>query len=233
MARHDLFIPARDRTLVSILKEVTKLHFRGYNNRAIGEKLNLDQTAVARYVKMIADKASESENYDRFLSDTITRTMESIHGIDELMSEAWNLLEYCKEEVPQRNAMGGLIFETDDNGEPVFNSMTGKEKVLLGPRSPGRIPGVLNQIAGLVKQRAELLKLIGPKVDISIKLQIQEQTQARILETLKGLDPETYTMLYRQLEVITESTNEKRLALTGGVDEDPPSDFIEAEYAHL
>ena len=82
-----------------------------------------------------------------------------------------------------------------------------------------------NTLIALGKQRSELLKLVGPKVDISVRLQIQSTIQARILEAISGVAPDLYRALHREIQIITESAGDEPLAISGG-----RGDYIDGEF---
>lgn len=203
---------ASELNYIGRLKQVSTLHFRGFSNRKIAAEMETDEKTIRKMVAIITDQVREFDDINSHLNDLIARTGEELTKLNELEAEQWKLLDWCTEEVVQVDGFGNPLKVIDCN--------TGKltDEVQVGPRKPTMIPTVTAQIANLSKQRAELLKLIGPKVDISVKLQLQEQTQVRILEVLRELAPDTYAQLHRELTIIAESIQgEAQKALPAGV----------------
>jgi hypothetical protein len=212
-------VAAKDLNLIGRLKQVSRLHFRGFSNRKIAEEMGMTLAQVDRDVRTVTDRVKEFDNLDEYLRDLIKRTGEELTQLGELAAEQWKLLDHASEIVAQTDPFGNPIKEIN----PETGQQTGR--VQTGPRSPGLVISITNALLSIGKRRAELLKLVDPKIDISIKLQIQEQTQGRILEVLQSLAPDIYAQLYRELEIIQETVEQK--ALRGG------DDTIEGEFREV
>jgi hypothetical protein len=208
-------VKASDLSTAARLKQVAKLHFRGFSARKIAEEMGYGWKAATRDVALITDQVREFEDINEYLRDLVARTQEQLTQLAELAAEQWKLLDDASEIVVRTDAFGAPL--------PVLDPITGKPtgEFQKGPRAPGQVIAASSMLVGIGKQRAELLKLIGPKVDISIKLQLQEQTQARILEVLQGLAPDVYAQVYRELQIIAEASEQKAL---------PAGDAIDAEF---
>lgn len=217
---------ARDLSTVARLKQVAKYHFRGWSPARIAREMDCDQRTVAKDIAQITSQTRELDNVGAYLNDLIARTGEQIVQLDEIAAEQWKLLDWCTEEVVQVDAFGNPLSELDPQTGQV-QKVNGYPKPQLGPRKPGMIPTVTAQLQKTLEQRAQLLKLIGPKVDISVKLQVQEQTQARILEAIATAAPELYGQLYKELQIIAE-TAEQQFSLPPGT-----AEAIEVEFTDV
>lgn len=202
------------------LKQVSKLHFRGFSTRKIAEEMDMPIRSVERDVATITDRIREFDDIEKTLKDLVGNTQVELTKLNELEAEQWKQLDHASERVVQTDAFGNALFE--------LNQRTGEktQNPILGPRSPGHIISSTNALLGIGKQRAELLKLIGPKVDITVRLQLQQKVQTRILEAIQGADPALYAQIYREIQVIAE-TSTTQTALN------PGRDTIDAEYTEV
>lgn len=210
---------AADLSLHERLREVARWHFRAQSARKIAEMMGMSEAQVRRDIKVITARIKEFDDLDKHLRDIVARLGEEITKISELESEQWKLLDWAMEEVVQVAGPFGTPV-------PILDPRTGQPtgQFEVGPRKPGMIPVITAQLASLSKQKAEYLKIIGPKVDISVNLNLQLRAQSLILEKLRGLDPTTYSVLYKELQVLAEANGQK--ALPAGTD-----DVIDAEFA--
>lgn len=221
---------AAEMTLPERLKFVAKWHFRGTSNRKIAAMLSCSSSLIDNDVKRITSQMREHPDIDEHLRNIVARLGEELTKIGEAEAECWQLMDWCSEEVVQ---LGGPfmapIKKYDKHGAEMKDSM-GHTVYEMGPRKPSMIPGLIAQISSLSKQKAEYLKIIGPKVDISVNLQLQLKMQSVIMERLKEIDPNVYATLYRELQVIAES--EGKLALAPGKEDALDAQFVEVEHAN-
>lgn len=210
---------ARDLNTLGRLKEVGRWHFRGMSIRKIAELLEMSADQVRKDVNLIKSRTREFEDLDSYLKDLIARTGEELTKLTNHEAELYEVLDYAKEHVVKLDGFGQPIPKRDPlTGKPIEGQFE------AGPRSPTQIGQTVRDLAAISKQRAELLKLIGPKVDISMNLQLQLQMQSRILEVIKEY-PEVYSAVYQQLRVIAENAKAKPLAIAALAE-----DALDAEY---
>lgn len=177
-------------------QEVSELYFRGLPQHAIAKQLGARQSEVKHYIEIIQMSAYKSDMMDAFFENLQQRTMEHLAALDSQITIAYQELDYARERVVQVNQFGSAIQELDErSGQP-------NGKIMLGPRHPAAIPKLLKQLEALYKQKAEVLKIVGQKSDVTIKLQISHQIQTVILEYIQTLSPEIYAELYRQIQAI-------------------------------
>lgn len=217
---------ASEMTLHERLKNVARWHFRGQSERKIAEMLVMSPSQVHRDIQTITARIKEFDDLDKHLRDIVARLGEEITKISELEAEQWRLLDWAMEEVVQVAGPFGTPVPVLD---PKTAQPTGEwEK---GPRKPSLIPVITAQLSSLSKQKAEYLKIIGPKVDISVNLNLQLRAQALILEKLRGLDPNTYAVLYKELQVLAEAGGQK--ALPAATEEVIDAEFHASEVEHV
>lgn len=217
---------AADLNLHGRLKEVSKWHFRGFSHRKIAEMMECDEATIRRDVKLITDRMREFEDLDEHLRNVVARLGEEITKISELEAEQWKLLDWASEEVIQVGGpFNSPIAVVGEDGQPKKDPLTGAPMFEKGPRKPGMIPVIVAQIASLSKQKAEYLKIVGPKVDIAVNLNMTMRVQTLILEKIRSADPDLYAQIYRELRVLKESGG--KMALPSG------DDAIEAEYTDV
>lgn len=210
---------AKDLNLIGRLKEVSRLHFRGMSSRIIAREMDMQESAVKRDILTITDRVKELDNVDEYLKDLVARTGEELTQLNEMRAETWKQLDYASEMTVVTDPFGNPIMDLD----LATGASTGRPK--QAPRSAGMVISATNTLIALGKQRSELLKLVGPKVDISVRLQIQSTIQARILEAISGVAPDLYRALHREIQIITESAGDEPLAISGG-----RGDYIDGEF---
>lgn len=214
---------AGEMTLHERLKAVARWHFRGISSRKIADMIGSNEQQIRRDIKTITSQIREFPDIEAHLRDLVARLGEEITKITELEAEQWKLLDWATEEVVQvGGAFMSPIAVVGDNGQPKKDEY-GNIVYEKGPRKPTMVPVITAQIANLSKQKAEYLKIIGPKVDVSINLNLQLRTQALIMEKLRSLDPTTYALLYNELQVLVEASGQKALPV-------PSPDAIDAEF---
>jgi hypothetical protein len=212
---------AADLGLHERLKECAKWHFRGISMRKIAEMMGYSEAQVRRDVALISSRIKEFDDLDRHLRDIVARLGEEITKLSELEAEQWKLLDWATEEVIQvAGPFGTPVPVLADNGQPQKDQF-GNTLYEKGPRKPNMVPIITAQLSNLSKQKAEYLKIIGPKVDISVNLNLQLRAQALILEKLRTVDKATYAILYNELQVLAEANGQKAL---------PSGDVIDAEF---
>lgn len=200
------------------IKEVGKWHFRHFSIRQIAEKTGLSPNTVQKYIAIIRDRMQGMPDVDNWIRDTVARTMEEIDKLNELEIKAWEMLDWASELVP----------DLDKDGCEQFNPETGQK--IMKPRRPGYVTQASGQIMQIGRQRAELLKLIGNKVDLTVNLQFALKVQSVVMEKLNELDPIKYAELHREIGVLAdqfEKQNGEKVALPG-TPVDPV--IIEGEY---
>lgn len=177
-------------------ESVTEHYFRGLNVQSIARTLGAKQSEVQQIVDIIEHSAYRSETMSAFFEDLQQRTMEHLRALDEQLKICYAELDEARERIVKVNEFGGPVFEADPS--------TGLKTTtpMMVPRSAAVIPKLLKQIETLLKQKAEVLKLVGQKTDVTVKLQISHQVQTVILEFIQTLSPEIYAELYRQIEAI-------------------------------
>ena len=190
-------------------REVSELYFRGLSQQAIAKQLGARATEVKHYVEIIQMSAYKSDMMDEFFENLQQRTMEHLTALDAQIAITYAELDYARERVVQVNGFGVAIQELDErSGQP-----TGK--YMVGPRHAGSIPKLLKQLEVLYKQKAEVLKIVGQKSDMTIRLQISHQVQTVILEYIQTLSPEIYAELYRQIEAIVPDAKALSVTIDG------------------
>jgi len=208
-------------SLPDTLREVAKWHFRGMSKPWIADRLGLSMETVSKYLKHITARIKQFDDVDKYLKDLIARTGEELTKLSLLEAELWKMHEWASKMVVKVDNFGNPIPVRDhETGQPIPGQFE------VGPNKAGYIPIIVGQMGQLYKQRAELLKLIGPKVDVSVNLQFQLETQGRILQILRESAPEVYAQVYRELKVVANQhalKDKENLAL--------PGDTIDAEFS--
>jgi predicted transcriptional regulator len=190
-------------------QEVSELYFRGLSHQAIAKQLGARPSEIKHYIEIIQMSAYKSEMMDAFFENLQQRTMEHLAALDSQIAIAYQELDYARERVVQVSQFGTALAELDiRSGQP-----TGK--IMLGPRHAAAIPKLLKQLEVLHKQKAEVLKIVGQKSDMTIKLQISHQVQTVILEYIQTLSPDIYAELYRQIEAIVPDSQALTTTLEG------------------
>jgi len=214
-----------DLNLLGRLKLVSKWHFRGVSGRKMAQMFGTDEKEVRKCIAQITSRVREFEDIDAHLKNLIARTGEELTKLGELEADLWQQLDHAKEMTVKVDGFGVPIRKLDlVSGQPVKEN--GNDVFEIVPRKASIIPTLVGQLANLSKQKAELLKLIGPKVDISVNLQLQLQMQSRLMEVIRESSPELYGRVYRELQVLADNAKQT-LALPSG------TDVIDAEYEEV
>lgn len=186
---------ARNDERIARIKEVGKWHFRHLSSRQIAEKCGLSLTTVTKYIAIIKDRMQGLDDIDVFIRDVVARTMEELDRLQEQEVKLWELLDWASTPVHDTK------WDKDTKeSEPIYIDGV----PLMKPRSPGYITQATAQMQQVIRMRAELLKLIGNKVDISINLQFAQKTQVLILEKMAELAPEHYRQLRAEIAVLAD-----------------------------
>lgn len=188
---------------------ISELYFRGLTVPTIARQVGARPSEVQHYIDIIQMSAYKSDMMDKFFENLQQRTMEHIAALDSQIAITYHELDYARERVVQITQFGTAINELD----PVTGQPTGA--IMLGPRHASAIPKLLKQLEVLYKQKAEVLKIVGQKSDVTVKLQITHQVQTVILEFIQALDPMVYANLYRQIQAIVPDSHALSTTLEG------------------
>jgi hypothetical protein len=177
-------------------EQVSELYFRGLTVPVIARQLGAKPSEITHHIEIIQMSAYKSDKMDKFFDNLQQRTMEHLAALDSQIAIAYQELDYARERVIQVNQFGAPIRELDSQ-----TGVAGNE-FMFGPRNAPAIPKLMKALEVLHKQKAEVLRIVGQKSDVTVKLQITHQVQTVILEFIQQLDPSVYADLYRQIQAI-------------------------------
>lgn len=226
----DLARVVREDERIEKIKAVAKWHFRHFSVRQIAEKTGLSPTTVQNYIKLVKDRMQGMEDVDAFIRDVVTRTMEELDRLQEQELKVWDMLDWSSTLVPDYKR-SPRDDNADDEGERYVDPVT--KEPLMKPRSPGYMIQATAQLQAIIRQRAELLKLIGNKVDLTVNLQFAQKVQIAIMEKMGELDPVKYRELRREIEVMAEQFKMKtgeNVALPAGAAPNASEIVVEGVY---
>ncbi|SRR6266704_647335 len=178
---------------------VGELYFRGLSVPAIAKQLGAPWSEVRHFIDIIAMSAYKSDRMEAFFENLQQRTMEHITALDAQIEITYFELDAARERVVALDEEGFPLVERDPRtGAPT-------QKLKTRPRSERMIAPMLSQLERLHRQKADVLKIINQKSDMTVKLQISHQIQNVILEYIQTLSPEVYAELHRQISAIVPS----------------------------
>ena len=215
---------AHDMTYVNRIKRVQTLTYQGLNPRQIAEKLGYSIGRAKADVALVRSQVRDIDNLEAHLKDVIGRTGEELERLQTQHATMWELFEHASEMIVEMtptefgmqatpeidpetgeaiyilDEAGNRAQYIDDKGKPRF-----RKKLRMAARDMKLALKIQGEINKLGQRRSELLKIIGPKIDISVQLAMQERTQQIVLDTLQSLEPVVYARVYRQLQLAQQN----------------------------
>ena len=177
-------------------REVGELYFRGLPVMSIAKELGAKVSEVKHHIDIIQISAYKSDRMELFFENLQQRTMEHLMALDAQLAIAYSELDKARERVAVVSGFGEPLYELD----PKTGERT--NRILTQPRNAPAIVPLLRALESIMKQKADVLRIVGNKTDVNVKIQVSHQIQTVILEFIQTLSPDIYAELYRQIQAI-------------------------------